>query len=582
LKANRYLFTNNSTTTDGTLSYLWTFGDGNKSTQTSPAHSYGSAGPYLVKLVGTTSFGCKDSNTSNINVWPQAKPAFSVNDTDQCQKNNAFAFVNNSAIPSGTLAYLWNFGDGSTIAATNPVKTYTAYGIYTVSLFTVSDKGCRDTVKKPIRVYAMPRAGFTVSPSQACLLGNLFVSSNTGSISEGTMVINWRNGDGSFLNNSNSNNYSYASPATYRIWQKTTSNFGCVDSTSAEVIVHPMPVAAFTMSPGDLCEGEPSFASNQSSIPYGTMQHNWSFGNGYVKTGDTASIAYSLHGSYPIRLITTSDKGCKDTAEYSMKVASVPVADFTALPNPACASQSTVTFTGKSNNADGNNLIPQWNFGDGAASGLSNPTHIYSAAGNYKALLTVSNGKCQDTAQNNINIVPAVKADFRVDYINKETRSFRALDTLIPGYRYFWSYGDGALGSGSNSRHMYRDNGSFDVKLQVENSLGCTDSSTQTIDISSPNYIDQNNGASFYVYPNPNSGVFTYKFKIKEKQTVEVNLYDIVGQLPVYTTSWDNAEPGNYFESVDLKKLQLSKGVYPLVIRANGQQFVVKVVYAGE
>jgi PKD repeat protein len=265
-----------------------------------------------------------------------------------------------------------------------------------------------------------------------------------------------------------------------------------------------------------------------------------------------------------------------------MVAASVPVANFTALPNPTCAIQRFVTFTDKSTNADGKPLAQQWDFGDGTTSGLAAPSHTYGTTGNFRAVLTASNGKCTDTAQRIIAVVPAVNADFITGYINKETRSFKALDTLTPGYRYAWSYDDGLLGSGPSTRHMYRENRTFNVKLRVENSLGCADSSTQPVQISSPNYIDQKNGASFYVYPNPNGGVFTYKFSIKEKQTVEVKLYDIIGQLPVYTTSWNNAEPGNYFESVDMKKLQLAKGVYPLVIKVNGQPFVVKVVYVGD
>jgi PKD repeat protein len=582
LKANRFVFTNQSTSADGNLTYQWAFGDGKGSLQKSPVYSYATAGPFNVKLLATTIYGCTDSVINGINVLPQATPAFTVNDSDQCEKNNTFAFSNKTTISSGTLNYLWNFGDGSTSSAVHPVKSFSAFGTYKVSLFSVSDKGCKDTIHKFMRVYAMPKAAFTVNPIQSCLLGNRFVSSNKGSISEGSFTVSWRNGDGSMLINSSNNSYSYSAAGTYKIWQKLTSNFGCVDSGAADVTVHPMPNVAFTMSPPQVCEGERTFANNNSTISSGSLQYTWGLGRIIVKVGDTFSVAFPLHGSYTIRLIANSNKGCSDTSEGVMVAASVPVANFTALPNPTCAIQRFVTFTDKSTNADGKPLAQQWDFGDGTTSGLAAPSHTYGTAGNFRAVLTASNGKCTDTAQRIIAVVPAVNADFITGYINKETRSFKALDTLTPGYRYAWSYDDGLLGSGPSTRHMYRENRTFTVKLRVENSLGCADSSTQPVQISSPNYIDQKNGASFYVYPNPNGGVFTYKFSIKEKQTVEVKLYDIIGQLPVYTTSWNNAEPGNYFESVDMKKLQLAKGVYPLVIKVNGQPFVVKVVYVGD
>jgi PKD repeat protein len=581
LKGNRFVFTNNSSASDGTLSYQWTFGEGGKSSLAAPIYTYSNPGAFLVKVVGTSSFGCKDSGTANLNVWPQGKPSFKANDSDQCFRNNSFVFANNSTISSGALAFLWSFGDGSTTTITNPVKTYSNFGTWQVALVSVSDKGCRDTIKKPVRVYAMPSAGFVVNPNNACLKGNLFVSANTGSIAEGTFTTNWKNGDGSVFAGSG-NIHTYSNPGNYVVWQILNSNFGCVDSTSKQVVVHPMPKAMFTVSPADLCEGEPVYSSNQSNISSGTIQYTWSFGNGYFKNGDTASSQYGKYGNYPITLVANSDKGCKDSASYNMKVSSVPVASFTALPNPACAKQSVIVFNNLSSNADGKPINSVWQFGDGGTSILSNPTHIYLDSGKYKPLLTVNNGKCKDTSIGVVSIVPSVSAAFTTLLINKETRGFYAKDTTEPGYVYVWSYGDSTQGSGAKSRHMYGENGSFTAKLYVENSLGCRDSSTQTIEILSPNYIDQNNGASFYVYPNPNSGLFTYKFKITQKQTVEVKLYDIVGHTVLYTATWENAEPGNYFQSVDLKKLQLSKGTYPLVVYANGEQYVVKVIYVGD
>jgi len=545
-KGNRYVFSNNSSASDGTLSYQWFFGDGNKNIIVAPTYSYASAGAYVVKLIGTSSFGCKDSSTAGINVWPQGKPAFKANDSDQCLRNNLFAFANSSTISNGVLAYFWNFGDGATTTLPNPTKSYAAFGTYQVTLISTTDKGCRDTIKKPVRVYAMPVAAFVVNPTNACLRGNVFASTNNGVIAEGTFTTTWKNGNGSSFNGNN-NSYSYSTAATYTIWQILTSNFGCVDSSSRQAVVHPMPKAAFTVSPADLCEGEQTFSSNQSSIAAGTLQYNWSFGNSYTKNGDTASGSYNKHGNYNIELVANSDKGCKDTARYSMKVASVPVASFIALPNPACAKQSVVVFTNNSSNADGKSISSQWLFGDAGSSALANPVHTYMTAGIYKALLTVNNGKCKDTAQGIVDIVPAVSASFTTSVVNKETRQFNAHDTAEPGYIYIWNYGDSSLGSGPKTRHAYGENGSFPVKLYVENSLGCKDSSTQTIDILSPNYTDQNNAASFYVYPNPNSGLFTYKFKITQKQTVVVKLFAIVGHTELYTDTWEDAKPGNYF-----------------------------------
>jgi gliding motility-associated-like protein len=63
-------FTNTSSIQFGTLDYDWYFGDGASSTATSPAHNYGLAGLYPVKLVATSSERCTDSIIKYAEVFP--------------------------------------------------------------------------------------------------------------------------------------------------------------------------------------------------------------------------------------------------------------------------------------------------------------------------------------------------------------------------------------------------------------------------------------------------------------------------------------------------------------------------------
>ncbi|WP_331284148.1 collagenase [Streptomyces sp. H39-C1] len=46
----------------------------------------------------------------------------------------------------------WNFGDGTTSTATNPAKTYTAAGTYTITLSVTDAKGLTSTTAKPVTV----------------------------------------------------------------------------------------------------------------------------------------------------------------------------------------------------------------------------------------------------------------------------------------------------------------------------------------------------------------------------------------------------------------------------------------------
>ena len=57
----------NTSTGDGALSYIWTFGDGDSSTLTNPAHLYAAKGTYSISLTVSNTYGCASSIT---------KPAF--------------------------------------------------------------------------------------------------------------------------------------------------------------------------------------------------------------------------------------------------------------------------------------------------------------------------------------------------------------------------------------------------------------------------------------------------------------------------------------------------------------------------
>ncbi|WP_443019932.1 PKD domain-containing protein [Shewanella sp. OMA3-2] len=60
--------TNNSSNGFGSLTYAWQFGDGNRSTATSPMHTYAQAGTYTITLVATDTLGNTHAVTKAITV----------------------------------------------------------------------------------------------------------------------------------------------------------------------------------------------------------------------------------------------------------------------------------------------------------------------------------------------------------------------------------------------------------------------------------------------------------------------------------------------------------------------------------
>ena len=156
---------NNTTPGTGNV-YLWSFGDGTTSVQTSPTKGFPSAGNYSVTLTSVDNGGCISSKTFNVHIDSSAygsSAAFSTDHQVQCIDNNSFNFYNNSTYMglSWVNKYYWYFGDG-TMDSTNSFifgKHYSSAGNYIVTLVAVSADSCRDTSSMFIQVRDLPCTG---------------------------------------------------------------------------------------------------------------------------------------------------------------------------------------------------------------------------------------------------------------------------------------------------------------------------------------------------------------------------------------------------------------------------------------
>ena len=153
-------FVNKTSISDNsTLSYTWTFGDGNGSTITSPSNAYAATGSYTVTLVATSPFGCIDSDTKTLsNFFDKPIADFTVNPQELCQgaDNN---FRDGSSAPGSTIqSWNWVFNDGSTSTAANPVKKFNTPGTYNVQLTVKNTAGCvSDPYTLPVTVHLQPK-----------------------------------------------------------------------------------------------------------------------------------------------------------------------------------------------------------------------------------------------------------------------------------------------------------------------------------------------------------------------------------------------------------------------------------------
>lgn len=481
LRGNHFIFTNNTTIISGTFTDLWKFGDGSTSTAFAPSHSYTAAGVYLGTYVATSDFGCKDSTSQHFYVMPHPVSAFSVSDTSHCLKGNNFVFTNNTTIPSGTYNSFWNFGDLNTSTTKSPNHTYTSANIFSVKLVTTSNYGCTDSISRLIYVRPHATTAFNINDSSICFRGNNFIFTNTSSIASGMFSNLWRFGDNT-TSVIVSPAHSYSAISNYTVWLVTTSDFGCKDSISKTMFVRPHPVASFTTFDTSQClRGNNFVFANSSYIISGTYTSLWKFGDGTTSTIPSLFHSYPATGKYTAKLIVTSNFGCKDSTQKDMYIKPHPVSSYTPSDTSRCLNGNFFTYTNTSTIPTGT-FSTVWYLGDGLTSTFTSPTHFYSTEGTYKVkLVNTSDYGCKDSITKNIYVRPHPASLFAVGDTSLCLRgnNFKFYDytTISSGtFTSLWKFGDGNTSSSVNPSHNYSSVGSYGIQLITTSNYGCKDS----------------------------------------------------------------------------------------------------------
>lgn len=254
----------------------------------------------------------------------------------------------------------------------------------------------------------IPDAAFSVSPvcegENASFIDQSSIS--VGTISDWSW--NFGNGETSSIDNPQ---HSFQDGGTYAVQLIVTGTNGCSDTISHNLVVHYAPDPNFTNTTA--CEMNTIYFTDLSTIPVGSIT-DWSY-NFYgfgTSNNQNPQFIFPVAGDYPVTLTATSDFGCTADTTLSVNVIQSPSAHFNADPNPAIVGQE-VHFK---ENSTGTNLVGYyWDFGDGEASSVQNPTHSFDNGGAYKVTFTVTDANnCTDTISRivSIDLLPVLPSGF--------------------------------------------------------------------------------------------------------------------------------------------------------------------------
>lgn len=453
---------NNQTTGPGTLTYQWSLGNGNSSTDRNPTTSYIGTGDYNISLKVASSFGCTDSLNRTITIQSN-EASFEI--PESVCPNKEISFVNTSN--PAPLSSSWDFGDGTFSIDPNPSKVYINTGTYTIRL-TNQYSDCQSTTTKTITVANPPGINFSTQDTSGCEVPHqvTFQSSGTG-------ITNrlWDFGDGTTSTEANPI-HTYTSFGQYTIQLTTITSDGCTAVvTKPDYIKLSPPVQAQVIN-GNSGGCVPFTYSPQINAAAAgeIVSYQWDFGTGATSTSPTPTYIYSNTGTYTLRLTVVTRDGCTQTITYpnGIKVGTKPTVDFSVSKNTGCASD-TLQFTSFASPAD----EWRWIFGDGGSSSVQNPAYRFQDTGFFTVQLIAFNNGCADTARKTdyINVSgPVARFNFTPSCFNRLNVAFEDNSILDPSQgvaTYFWDFGDGQTSTQQNPVISYSSYGAKNVSLTI-------------------------------------------------------------------------------------------------------------------
>lgn len=133
--------------------------------------------------------------------------------------------------------------------------------------------------------------------------------------------------------------------------------------------------------------------------------------------------------------------------------------------------------------------------------------------------------------------------------------------------QFLWNFGNGLSSTDPNPSTIYATAGSYQVSLSVTNSLGCTDTRVQTIQIDPSTSTNEQDALAyqFNVFPNPAQDEVNISFNLDQSRLVRVSVVNSIGQI-LRSQNLGQRQSGQ--ERITLN--QLPSGIYWLMFDVEG------------
>ena len=481
------------------ISFRWDFGDGTTSQDPVVTHTYKKSGDYTVVLTITDKSGSQCSTASvSQKVRVNIPPFATFNAPEKVCVNQPVVLDGRGSYDDSKarLGYKWDFGDGQVVTGKDRVtKIYKKGGKYKVSLTVDDNSGamCHQQVaERVIEVNEPPVAKISQDEILKCAetpddLVIKFSAAQSTDVNNDRLTYLWDFGDGTRAEGVEVvHRYQDWGNYDVKLIVKDDTDLGCGTSVDfVTVKINKAPVAEagddIVTCVGDatVFDGKRSYAGKK-----GVLTGHWTFGDGEEAEGLKVEHVYNKPGKYQATLSVENKLNAmcppaRDTRQ--VEVNSAPSVAIKA--SKAICLGETIEFDATSGmDPDGDPLEYYWSFGDGVIlKDGPKVSHTYEQGGEYRVTVIADDGKgsaCSTATASvtvKVNTPPAADAGPNTSCCVDKAAEFNAsASSDADGDRlsYTWDFGDGTTAHGAVAQHTYRQSGSYQVKVTVDDNSG--------------------------------------------------------------------------------------------------------------
>lgn len=469
------------------LSYLWEFGDGNRSTEPVIAHRYANPGRYVARL-SLLEPGNRPGRGDRIEVPVHVRnaPAAVPGSDIVVAPGHVVEFDGSASQPSDSpiTAFRWTFGDGGVAQGPRAQHVYAQPGQYRAVL-RVQDEAqhpCNfGTAVRRVVVNFPPVA--EAGTDQTAIIGQSVTLSGAASYDVDGAIVNyrWSMGDGTVLEGETIT-HRYTSSGSYQVLLTVTDDSGVInkiatDGMRVEVNAPPEPRFSIPDRPVSVSEVAVLDASASVDADGQILSYIWDFGDGAMGEGPIASYAWTQPGEFSVTLTVEDDSGTASALQSVTRIVRVDAAPVADAGPDQYVTASDVRFDGGGSvDPDGKVTEWLWEFGDGATASGQSVNHAYLRPGRYEVALTVRDNSGaplnthRDTMWLTINTTPIADAGPAQTVAPGEEFVLSGRASVDPDGEisdYVWSFPDGQQKPGQRVAHVFDEPGLYPVRLIV-------------------------------------------------------------------------------------------------------------------